>query len=238
MSFDALAWACRQKTGKLPSKMALLCLANYANELGEAYPSTAAIAAFGDMNHKTATAALDRLEELKLISDTGNRRGKSGQIKVYRLHLESLPKTEASLKRKPPVSSAQATQKREVEATQKRVTDTINEPVSDPATIDDGSSLLSCMSEDVSPTEAKPEHFVEAWNALAQRVGKPQIRSLTPERRQKLKARLAEYSVDDFKLVLTSIERSAFLRAGRFLTFDWIIGKSNFLKVLEGNYNR
>lgn len=83
-----------------------------------------------------------------------------------------------------------------------------------------------------------PAHFVETWNALAKRIGKPQIRGLTTERRRQLKARIAEYSIDDFKQVLSSIERSAFLRDGRFLTFDWIIGKANFLKVLEGNYNR
>ncbi|KAA9019280.1 MULTISPECIES: helix-turn-helix domain-containing protein [Sphingobium] len=131
MSFDALAWASKQQPGKMAAKMVLLCLANYANEDGEAYPSTAAIAAFGDMNHKTATTALDRLEEIQLISDTGRRQGKSGQIKVYRLHLERGPEKVASLKRKPPVSSTQADLKREVEASRKRVTDTVKEPIKD-----------------------------------------------------------------------------------------------------------
>lgn len=121
MSFDALSWAAKQRPGNLAAKMALLALANYANEAGHAYPSTAAIADFGDMNHKTATAALDRLEELNLISDSGKRAGRSGQIKVYQLHLESLPKQEASQNRKPPVLGNKDTQK--------RVTDTIKEPV-------------------------------------------------------------------------------------------------------------
>jgi hypothetical protein len=125
MSFDALAWAAKQRPGNLAAKMVLLALANYANEHGEAYPSTAAVADFGDMNHKTATAALDRLEALGLIVDTGRKAGRSGQIKVYSLSLQSPPKAEASQKRKPPVFSNQATQK--------RVTDTIKEPVSSEA---------------------------------------------------------------------------------------------------------
>lgn len=131
MSFDALSWASKQQPGKMAAKMVLLCLANYANEDGEAYPSTAAIAAFGDMNHKTATTALDRLEAARLISDTGRRQGKSGQIKVYRLHLERGPETGDSQKRKPPGFSKEAPRKREFEAPRKRVTDTVNEPIRD-----------------------------------------------------------------------------------------------------------
>ncbi len=125
MSFDALAWAAKQKPGNLAAKMVLLALANYANEAGEAYPSTAAIAEFGDMNHKTATVALDRLEAMGLISDTGRKQGKSGQIKVYRLALKSHPKAEASQNREPPKFSAKDPQK--------RVTDTVMEPISSEA---------------------------------------------------------------------------------------------------------
>ncbi|QHL90982.1 hypothetical protein GVO57_09325 [Sphingomonas changnyeongensis] len=121
MSFDALAWAAKQRPGKLASKMALLALANYADEQGCAYPSTAAIAAFGDMDHKTATAALDHLANLGLIADTGRRAGHTKQIKVYRLALERAPETEAYQKRKPPASA--------VKAPQKRGTDTVREPV-------------------------------------------------------------------------------------------------------------
>jgi len=90
VSFDALSWAAKQKPGNLAAKMVLLALANYANDAGEAYPSTAAIAEFGDMNHKTATVALDRLEVLGLISDTGRKSGRSGQIKVYRLNMDPI----------------------------------------------------------------------------------------------------------------------------------------------------
>ena len=121
MSFNALAWAAKQKTGALATKAVLLALANYADEHGCSYPSTAAIADFGEMDHKTATNALDRLVKAGLISDTGNREGRTKQVKVYRLEMESQPKAEAFQKRKPSVFSAKAPQK--------RVTDTIREPV-------------------------------------------------------------------------------------------------------------
>lgn len=86
----------------------------------------------------------------------------------------------------------------------------------------------------------KPEHFVEAWNDLAQSLGKPKIRTLTPERRVQLKSRIAGYSLDDFREVLGNVEQSPFLRGDKGwsgCTFDWVIKKANFQKILEGNYN-
>lgn len=241
MSFDALSWAAKQRPGNLAAKMVLLALANFANEAGEAYPSTAAIAEFGDMNHKTATVALDRLEAAGLITDSGMRRGQSGQIKVYRLNLKSLPKTEASQKRKPPVFSAKDPQKRVVEDPQKRVTDTVNEPVNEPVIVvaTAPEAPRPAQNDDEAGDRLKPEHVAEAWNDLAQRIGRPTIRALTPERRQALKARINGYGVSDFQEVLLNIERSPFLSGekGRFCTFDWITKKANFQKILEGNYN-
>lgn len=121
MSFDALAWAAKCKPGNLAAKMVLLGLANFADEHGCAYPSTAALADFGDMDHKTATVALDRLVELRLIEDSGQRAGRTKQIKVYRLLLQSQPKVEAFQKRKPSGFPGKGPQK--------RGTDTVKEPV-------------------------------------------------------------------------------------------------------------
>lgn len=90
------------------------------------------------------------------------------------------------------------------------------------------------------PEALKPEHFVEAWNDLADRLAKPKVRDITPERRVRLKARIAGYSLDDFRTVLGNVERSPFLRGDRQwqgCTFDWITKKANFQKILEGNYN-
>lgn len=90
------------------------------------------------------------------------------------------------------------------------------------------------------PEALKPEHFVEAWNDLADRLAKPKVRDITPERRVRLKARIAGYSLDDFRTVLGNVERSPFLRGDRQwrgCTFDWLTKKANFQKILEGNYN-
>ncbi len=85
----------------------------------------------------------------------------------------------------------------------------------------------------------RPEHVVEKWNEIASTLGKPRVRDLTPERRQLVKARIAQYSIDDFVAVFGNISASPFLRGDtgkNFCTFDWVMKKANFQKVLEGNY--
>lgn len=96
----------------------------------------------------------------------------------------------------------------------------------------------SCASDEAPGL--KPEHVVEVWNEHAPRLGKPCVRNLTPERRQLLKARIGQYTLEDFQQVFGKIERSAFLRGDtgwRGCTFDWVFKKANFQKIIEGNYD-
>ena len=100
MSFDALAWAAKQHPGDARMKLVLLGLAECASRPDAlAFPSTAALVEFSSLDRKTVVATLDRLEAAGYISDTGRRAGRTMQIKVYQLNLESLPKTEPSQKR-------------------------------------------------------------------------------------------------------------------------------------------
>lgn len=99
-----------------------------------------------------------------------------------------------------------------------------------------------CMSE--TPVSDEPslkvQDVVEVWNEMAEKLGKPKVRDLTPERRNLLKARMAQYKLEDFVQVFNNIERSPFLRGEggwRGCTFDWVFKKGNFQKILEGNYN-
>ncbi len=103
-----------------------------------------------------------------------------------------------------------------------------------------------CGSDDPPESQAQseillPEHIRDRWNEVAGRLGKPKVRDLTPERRQLLKARIAQYDIDDFVSVFGKVERSPFLRGDtgwQRCTFDWIFKKANFQKALEGNYDQ
>jgi hypothetical protein len=82
-----------------------------------------------------------------------------------------------------------------------------------------------------------PVHVFDEWNERAPRMGKPCVRDRTPSRTQAVKGRIAQYSIDDFVVVFGKIEHAKFLRDGRFCTFDWVMKRTNFQKVLEGNYD-
>ncbi len=83
----------------------------------------------------------------------------------------------------------------------------------------------------------QPIHVFEKWNEVAKRVGKATVRDLTPSRQQLVRARIGQYSLEDFVVVFGKVEGSNFLREGRFCTFDWIMKRANFQKIIEGNYD-
>lgn len=104
--------------------------------------------------------------------------------------------------------------------------------------------IVICASEDarLDPVEEKVSHppvedVMEYWNELADKIGKQRIRKLSASRRQLVKARLREYSIDEFVEMFDNIERSKFLREWKALGFDWVMKAGNFQKVLEGNYS-
>lgn len=131
MSWETQSWAAKQRPGSASAKLVLLGLASCADAHHCAYPSVDWLCEFGDLNRKTVIAALQRLEEglCPFIEDTGERRGRTKQVKVYRLKAEhygaaalkdgdakaTVPKTGQSQKRNSSGSSSKQSQKRDTE---------------------------------------------------------------------------------------------------------------------------
>ena len=84
---------------------------------------------------------------------------------------------------------------------------------------------------------------IEEWNKL-QEVGINPIRDIKPssKRYQLLKGRIREYGIDEVLNAINNVRNSDFLRGennrGWMITFDWFVKPNNFLKTLEGNYNK
>lgn len=87
MSWETQSWAAKQRPGSASAKLVLLGLASCADQNHCAFPSIQWLCDFSDLNRKTVIAALQRLEDgmFPLITDTGDRRGRTGQVKVYQL---------------------------------------------------------------------------------------------------------------------------------------------------------
>jgi hypothetical protein len=89
--------------------------------------------------------------------------------------------------------------------------------------------------------ELKPEHVFEGYQELAAELGLAVPRDFTPERRQLVRGRIKQYPLADFLAAFAKCRGSPFLRGDRGrtpLSFDWLMKKANFQKVLEGNYDR
>ncbi len=82
--------------------------------------------------------------------------------------------------------------------------------------------------------------FQTSWNELVASL--PKAKTWGNKRRLAEKKILEEFKIEDWDLVCQMIEGSEFLsgRNGKWdhCSIDWVLKKENFVKVLEGNYNR
>ena len=81
----------------------------------------------------------------------------------------------------------------------------------------------------------------KAWNDLSENIPKVNFIKENSTRSKHLKARIEEVGEEKFIEVLKSVSDSDFLcgknNSNWTITFDWFINASNFVKVMEGNYN-
>ncbi|WP_367126141.1 helix-turn-helix domain-containing protein [Ralstonia sp. CP] len=87
MSVEAIAWALKQPIERSSAKFVLVVMANCAD--GKeflAWPSTSYLAECTSQDRKTVLKNIGVLAEMGLIVDTGERKGDTKQIPVYRLN--------------------------------------------------------------------------------------------------------------------------------------------------------
>ena len=82
MSVQAMTWAFRQKM-KSSVKFVLITLCDYADAENRLWPSITDLVEKTCMDRKTIMAAIDTLEKNGYLIDTGERKGRTKQVKVY-----------------------------------------------------------------------------------------------------------------------------------------------------------
>lgn len=101
----------------------------------------------------------------------------------------------------------------------------------------------ACARDMQADKEASTKLILDFWNnAMA---GKPirAVSAITPTSKRgiNVSARLKEHGIEKIYQVILNVADSSFLNGynsrGWTATFDWVFLPSNFLKVLDGNYN-
>jgi len=91
-------------------------------------------------------------------------------------------------------------------------------------------------------TEYRPvfiEPYAELWNLFAADRKIPQVSRHSDTRKKKLATRLKEKEFDFVKILTRAGQASDFLLSRKWFSFDWILeNESNYLKLLEGNYDK
>lgn len=203
-------------------KMVLLCLCDHANDEGQCWPSMARIARKCSVTDRTVQRAIKHLREWGVLT------GDHEAGKVYKFQINPRHCVTPDTVSPPTITTKPPTQCRQTP-------DTVSpEPLE---------NHQQEPSED-SPADAEPsltpDHVWEFYRSVAMQFGRPIPAKFDPDRRQLLRHRIAQNSVDDFRTVFANIRASPFLRGDKErcpLTFDWLFKPGNFRKVLEGNYN-
>lgn len=185
MSWETQSWAAQQRPGSSSAKLVLLGLASCADANHCAYPSIDWLCEFSNLNRKTVISALQRLEEAgcALIEDTGDRRGRTKQVKVYRLRANSVfraaglhsdpkseivPKAEQFRKRNSSGFSSKQSQKRDTEPFREPIPPSSPDGEETPAAgLDDDRDGDSPAPVELPPppVTVKPHRLADDWTA-------------------------------------------------------------------------
>lgn len=107
MSYEAIRWAMAQAVDKSSTKFVLVAMADCVNADGDqmiCWPSYKHLTERTGQDIKTVEAGLRRLREAGFITDTGERKGTTGQVVVYVLNTPKVGAVETG--RKTPVFPA------------------------------------------------------------------------------------------------------------------------------------
>ena len=99
------------------------------------------------------------------------------------------------------------------------------------------------LPKEESPLSAADySSLADHYNAAAARGNLPPLRMLTPKRKGALRARCRDYGIDTLYTAIDMAAASPFLtgdnKRGWRANFDWIFRPNNFLKIIEGHYEK
>jgi len=228
----SLCWPLQGMSG--PQKAVLISLADNANDEGVCWPSVARIAERTCLAERTVQGAIKWLGQVGILSV----RERMGRSTIYTL----TPASYAPPQEARPAADAPSPPQLTTQTPAAAAPRTVIEPSSEPSPLV-GAEQPTKISKPKCPTQA----IVDLFNATIPEF--PRVMLLTKDRISKVSARWNESDVHQDLSFWA--EYFALVRSSEFLmgkvsasggnpfrcNFDWLIAPSNFVKVVEGNYN-
>lgn len=122
-----------------------------------------------------------------------------------------------------------------------------SEPQSEPQSVPITKHKQNIKKSNTDVLPEKPDDFSQMCTTICELYNSicgsyPRLVLLSEKRRRAIHARInTGYSVDDFRRLFETAEKSDFLKGKNnrnwSATFDWLIADSNMAKVLDGNYS-
>lgn len=225
MSIKLMTAAWEREDLAATHKLVLLALADWANDEGLCWPSINRLAIKTSMASRSVQRLIRQLEEMGFVRREETV-GKGNRYWIVIPATDCHPRHSVT----PPLTECHPTP------------DTVSPNTS---MIPQLNTSLNCASSD-APTQpaliedelvVTVQDVVDAWNDTADKIGKPKVQRISDGRKQVIRARIKQNTIDDFVVVFRNIEQSDFLRNWNAMGFDWVMKAGNFQKILEGNYN-
>ncbi|WP_154914349.1 helix-turn-helix domain-containing protein [Pseudomonas fluorescens] len=228
----SLCWPMQGMSG--PQKAVLISLADNANDEGVCWPSVARISERTCLAERTVQAAIKWLGQVGILSV----RERMGRSTIYTL----TPAAYAPQQELHPAADAPPPPQLTTQTPAAAAPRTVIEPSSEPSPLV-GDEKPQKFSKPKCPAQA----IVDLFNSTIPEF--PRVVMLTKDRIAKIGARWNESDVHQDLSFWA--EYFALVRSSKFLmgevsgpggsafrcNFDWLIAPSNFVKVVEGNYN-
>jgi hypothetical protein len=251
MSVKALTWAFDQVTELPVDKLVLLALADYANDAHECWPSRRVLASRAMCSTDTVDRVLKRLQvlgcikkELRLSDRAGKTssmytlvgmKGDTQQDVAPRPQIAATPSNKTLAASLPPPLAADCGHPSRNDAATLAAQDAATGTTTEPSV----ESKKSCR---LATTEGTGEAFeaFRLYNLTAQRIGLPTARSLTPQRKRSLDARLREHGLDGWMTAMANLAASKHCRGendrGWRADFEFCLQAKSLARLIEGAY--
>lgn len=247
MSNHLVSTVYKRRLGSMLRKSVLALLADKASDDGRGiWASKQTIADELDCSKRAVIETVKAFIAEGILRETGTHKVATGHTIEYAIIVEVVEAL-------PLVESEKARQRRKSHKGCTTVTGEPDAPVNEaqgrgepgapkpslnlsPSTSDDKSSSAE------TPSAIKPIHLLEAYNAMAGRIGLPVAKKLEGDRLRKARILVRTATIDDLTEAIDAIERNPWMHGqndkGWRADFDFLLQPKSFNRLIEGSYDR